>query len=528
MAGSILSRCRRPALFAPRAAAHRRGGRRWPSLCAVCRGWGRGRVCADCLARFAPVVPRCRRCALAGAGRRRRSAATASPTPPPFDAAFAARRLRLSVGPPDPGVQVPRRARPRAGARRGDRRGLRRRARADAAEPLIAAGAAGAARLRERGYNQAWELARRLAPRARLPRPTPTLLLRLRDTPHQLALPPRASAPATCAAPSPSSRAGAASCAAARVALVDDVMTTGAHRRRDRRACCKQAGAARVEVWVVARTPRPGGSLGRADVQHRPGRAGDPAQHRQRDPARGQHRLRAAPGRAARLLDGRPAAAPRRPRLPRVRRRAAACVVAGVPRRRSARRRARCSPSRTRRQPRLRRRRLAARRLAGVRLARPPACRRRCATAFAAGAAGAPADARRPAQPEPEQRRRGGRVRGLAPERLRRRRSERPRALSRLRRAASRRISSSSACAGASRPSSTCDHRVDDRHLDAARAARAAAPSARCARPRRRGRARRRMRASGMPCGQRAGRRCGCATGRRWRSAPGRRGPTGP
>ena len=38
--------------------------RRWPSLCAACRGWGRGRVCADCRARFAPVVPRCRRCAL--------------------------------------------------------------------------------------------------------------------------------------------------------------------------------------------------------------------------------------------------------------------------------------------------------------------------------------------------------------------------------------------------------------------------------------------------------------------------------
>ena len=35
-----------------------------PSLCAVCRGWGRGRVCANCLDRFAAPVPRCRRCAL--------------------------------------------------------------------------------------------------------------------------------------------------------------------------------------------------------------------------------------------------------------------------------------------------------------------------------------------------------------------------------------------------------------------------------------------------------------------------------
>ena len=37
---------------------------RGPSLCAVCRSWGRGRVCAACLARFAARVPRCARCAL--------------------------------------------------------------------------------------------------------------------------------------------------------------------------------------------------------------------------------------------------------------------------------------------------------------------------------------------------------------------------------------------------------------------------------------------------------------------------------
>ncbi len=45
------------------------------------------------------------------------------------------------------------------------------------------------ARLRERGFNQAWELARRLAPRIG-GRADASLLLRLRDTPHQLALPP--------------------------------------------------------------------------------------------------------------------------------------------------------------------------------------------------------------------------------------------------------------------------------------------------------------------------------------------------
>jgi predicted amidophosphoribosyltransferase len=46
------------------------------------------------------------------------------------------------------------------------------------------------ARLRERGYNQAWELAKRLG--AALPGATvdATLLLRVKDTPHQLAFPP--------------------------------------------------------------------------------------------------------------------------------------------------------------------------------------------------------------------------------------------------------------------------------------------------------------------------------------------------
>ena len=50
---------------------------------------------------------------------------------------------------------------------------------------------------------------------------------------------------------------------------------------------------------------------------------------------------------------------------------------------------------------------------------RPPACRAALRDALRARAARAPADARRPAQPEPEQRRGGGGVRGLAPERLR-------------------------------------------------------------------------------------------------------------
>jgi predicted amidophosphoribosyltransferase len=40
------------------------------------------------------------------------------------------------------------------------------------------------------------------------------------------------------------------------VTLVDDVMTTGASAR-EAAACLLRAGAARVDVWVLARTPSP-------------------------------------------------------------------------------------------------------------------------------------------------------------------------------------------------------------------------------------------------------------------------------
>ncbi len=110
------------------------------------------------------------------------------------------------------------------------------------------------ARLRERGYNQAWELARRLA---REPGCTADarLLLRVRDTPHQLALPPeeRAGNVHAAFAIEPARRA---ELAGREVTLVDDVMTTGATVAEAARTLL-QGGAREVSVWVLARTPRP-------------------------------------------------------------------------------------------------------------------------------------------------------------------------------------------------------------------------------------------------------------------------------
>ena len=109
-------------------------------------------------------------------------------------------------------------------------------------------------RLRERGYNQAWQLARRIAARLGL-RAEADVLVRLRDTTHQLALPraARAGNVRGAGAVEPGRRADIAG---RRVAVVDDVMTTGSTAEEIARVL-RQAGTARVDVWVFARTPRP-------------------------------------------------------------------------------------------------------------------------------------------------------------------------------------------------------------------------------------------------------------------------------
>ena len=115
-----------------------------------------------------------------------------------------------------------------------------------------------ATRLRERGYNQAWELTRRLGTALNCPSDA-TLLLRVKDTPHQLALPPaqRAGNVRAAFAVEPRRRG---ELQGQRVTLVDDVMTTGATAAEAARTLL-QAGASEVAVWVVARTPRHGTAL---------------------------------------------------------------------------------------------------------------------------------------------------------------------------------------------------------------------------------------------------------------------------
>ena len=106
-------------------------------------------------------------------------------------------------------------------------------------------------RLRERGYNQALELARPLARVLRVPLKA-NLLERTRATPAQTNLDAKTrrrnlrGAFAINAADLPPT---------AHVALIDDVMTTGATLRECARVL-KRAGVARVDVWALARAPK--------------------------------------------------------------------------------------------------------------------------------------------------------------------------------------------------------------------------------------------------------------------------------
>lgn len=105
------------------------------------------------------------------------------------------------------------------------------------------------ARLRERGFNQALEIARPLAQALRLPLDALSLT-RVRDTLQQSRLPWR-----TRRANVRSAFACSRDLSGLRVIVIDDVMTTGATLDAVARAL-KEHGAAQVSNWVAARALR--------------------------------------------------------------------------------------------------------------------------------------------------------------------------------------------------------------------------------------------------------------------------------
>jgi ComF family protein len=228
------------------AEALRRAAAATPAQCEVCRAWPAQPVCEGCIARFAPPRHRCRLCALAlpeGADICGRCARE----PSPLDACHAA----VSYGYPWSGLVT----RFKFGGEAGWAQPLAARM---LAEPRIADAARRARllvpmplsreRLAERGFNQAHELARRLAPA----KAHAALAVRLRDTVHQAQL-PRAERLANLRGAFAADPLRAAELRGAHVLLVDDVMTSGASLRSLANAL-REAGAARVEAAVFART----------------------------------------------------------------------------------------------------------------------------------------------------------------------------------------------------------------------------------------------------------------------------------
>lgn len=227
---------------------------RLPSLCAVCHGWGGERVCAACVARFATAQPRCERCAL-GVPPGVAICGACLANPPPFERALAA----VDYAFPWDGLitrfkfhaaldMVPALAQRLVDAAQKSEMPV---------PTLMLPVPLSVERLRERGCNQAWELVKQLGRHLRC-RTDAALLLRVRDTPHQLARPLDERAANVRAAFAVEPRR-VAELRGQTVTLVDDVMTTGATAGEISRVML-QAGAARVHVWVVARTPRPGDS----------------------------------------------------------------------------------------------------------------------------------------------------------------------------------------------------------------------------------------------------------------------------
>lgn len=224
----------------------------WPTQCAVCRGWGRERLCRACRERHAGPAARCRGCALAvPAGVERCGHCIAQPLP--FARAEAAvdyafpwhtlvARLKFHAAVGLAGAMVDQMAERLQGTD------------ATASVELVLPLPLGRARLAERGMNQAWELAWRLGRRLCLPAQA-GLLDRRVETPHLADLPRDARAAAIRGAFALAD--GASRPLRGRVvALVDDVMTTGATAAEAARVLL-DGGVAAVHLWVYARTPAP-------------------------------------------------------------------------------------------------------------------------------------------------------------------------------------------------------------------------------------------------------------------------------
>ena len=227
-----------------------------PNLCALCGNLSHNTLCAGCdEAYWNESRLRCTVCAVPLSATRwaahaQYRCADCISTPPPFDATFALADYRAPLDTLAVGLKFRARlmlarefAQRLARSRAGSWSDVVRRARRDRAR------AARKQRLTERGYNQAWQIARPLA-RALNVRSDATLLRRVIHTAPQSRLDLDARR----------QNVGRAfevvkPVHGLHVGIVDDVMTTGATLEALARTL-KAAGARRVTNFVALRTPK--------------------------------------------------------------------------------------------------------------------------------------------------------------------------------------------------------------------------------------------------------------------------------
>jgi len=222
---------------------------RLPSQCAVCRAWPSRPVCDACVARFAPQVTRCATCAVPVPDGVPRCGECVK-HPPPLDACLAA----CAYVWPWPGHIGEFKFQGHAGWAAPLATLMRS---APWVEPaieqcdLLLPMPLSPARLRERGFNQALELARRLSPG----KTDPGLLLRIRHTPAQSGL-TRAERLSNLRGAFAIEPLGVGELHGRRIVLVDDVMTSGASLFAAA-LVLRQAGVAHLTGVVLARTDPP-------------------------------------------------------------------------------------------------------------------------------------------------------------------------------------------------------------------------------------------------------------------------------
>ncbi len=227
---------------------------RWTpgTACHICTSWQRDAVCSACRRRFRPIGHRCRCCAVSLVGLNevcRRCILR----PPAFDHALAA----LDYAYPWDGLVTRFKFGGACELAGPLAERMTEALQTAAAQPgfvqpdVLLPVPLSDARQRERGYNQAWELARRVGPALGIAAQA-RWVERVLDTPHQTGLDREArmhNLRGAFAVPA----AGRAGLPGRSVAILDDVMTTGS-TAQELAATLRRAGVVHVQTWVLART----------------------------------------------------------------------------------------------------------------------------------------------------------------------------------------------------------------------------------------------------------------------------------